>query len=112
MIIDLLNESPPNKDKFDFCIQEMRSRVPAFADRIHPVYEVLQWHWMRSGFYVPPVSEIRSTLLRLIEHLEEGKQCSEISTGGLFARISYDGDREDGLECAIGMTIEEMEWSQ
>ena len=58
--------------------EAMYALVDGFATFIAPVYQALKWNWYGEG--IPKVPEIRSTLLRLIDGLDEE---GTYSTGGL-----------------------------
>lgn len=75
--------------------------MPKFANKIHPVYEVLQWKWMGKG--IPSVTDIKEVLYGLINNINE--HCISNSTGGLTAKIVKDDDCGDSL--CIEMSIKE-----
>ena len=67
-------------------------KVGSFAERVAPIYELLNWKW--GGSDSPPTqAEIEKTLEELIEHFNGEGSCS---TGGL--EVFYDEeDSEIGI---------------
>lgn len=84
---------------------ELRKLVPAFAQRVAPVYEFLKWEWSSEGeiAHIPDAKEIEKTLLDLIEGLTD-KYVGH-GTGGLEVYYEY---YEEGGEYGLLFKIEEV----
>jgi hypothetical protein len=65
----------------------LREQTPRFALKVKPLYNLLQWKWTHCGG-VPSQTDIRKTLLSMIDDAEEGT----IQGGGLCVTIAI----EDG----------------
>lgn len=65
---------------------KLEEKVPAFAAKVQPIYELLHWEWSRgkSEPHVPSVAEIENNLHGLIEALEPSDH-DEVGAGGLSA---------------------------
>lgn len=74
--------------------------IPEFAQRVTPVYKVLDWKWANNN--VPPNEiDIQACLFDLLYDVAvEGNRYA--GTGGLMIRI---GDPEDVLDDAIHITL-------
>ena len=89
---------------------ELRKLVPAFAQRVAPVYELLKWEWSPQGqvAHIPDAKEIEKTLVDLIEGLTD--EYLGNGTGGL--KVYYelpDKETGEGGEYGLLFTIEEIQ---
>ena len=87
---------------------ELRKMAPKFAQKVAPLYVILNWQWSpgKTQPHVPSVDEIEKTLFELIDGLQEGSH----GAGGLEA--SYDSPDEEGGELGrygLRFTIENSE---
>ena len=81
-------------ERLDTIKAVLRSHVPQFAQRIAPVYALLNWEW---GDGVPNEDAIAETLYELIGRLEDEPDGDSASTGGLEVGYEFDA----GLELFI-----------
>ena len=77
---------------------ELRALAPAFAEKVAPIYTLLNWKWTvgNNEMRVPGASEILRSLLMLIGRLDESGR-SSCRTGGLIAWYEPSGN-ECGIE--------------
>lgn len=88
-------------------ISKMRDAVPAFAERIAPVYKALSWAWYsREGWlYIPDKKEIEDNLYILIDWMiseskrPENKTKVSCTSGGLEVKVEKVGS---GFKWTIG----------
>lgn len=89
--------------------RKLRKMVPAFAQRVAPVYEFLKWEWTPppAPAHIPDAKEIEETLNSLIDGLTEKWLGS--GTGGLEVYY-YMPDKEtgEGGEYGLLFKIEEI----
>jgi len=87
---------------------ELRELVPAFAQRVMPVYKLLKWEWAPGGTsaHVPDEKEIEQTLYELVDGLSE--EYFGHGTGGLevYYRMP-DKETGEGGEYGLLFRIEE-----
>lgn len=80
-------------------IRQLRDQIDAFAERVQPIYEMLNWTWTSitpdGSPKVPQVENIRAVLEQLVASLEsllrKNSEKPVASTGGLTARGEYSG---------------------
>lgn len=88
---------------------ELRKLVPAFAQRVAPVYEFLKWEWSPGGqiAHIPDAEEIGKTLLDLIEGLTD--EFVAHGTGGLEVYYELpDKETGEGGEYGLLFKIEKV----
>ena len=80
----------------------LRAEANRFAKGIAPVYQVLNWKWALppGKARVPQVKDIKASILRLVESMEENPDSEGTGSGGIM--VSIDKDPEGGTwECSI-----------
>lgn len=102
-------------EKVRYAIEQLlRNKVDSFAEKVAPLYEQLDWKWLRTStnFGVPTVDDITTELYRQIDrlvHISEGKDEYSVESGGLG--VSYElmdgGDEPDFYEVEMKFTVGE-----
>lgn len=75
------------KNNFEILKQRMIGATPAFAQRVAPVYEKLNWIWFGLESY-PTEDQIHDHIVELIDRLSH--DCISISSGGIKVSICED----------------------
>ncbi len=85
---------------------KLKEKVPGFAAKVAPVYELLKWEWSpgKQEPHIPSLREVENTLYGLIERLREGRE--DISIGGLSAYYRMPDENEPGCY-GIAFELEE-----
>jgi len=79
--------------RLDMIKATMMSHAHLYAERIAPVYRVLNWHWdLNEETHIPDKYEIHETLLKLIDSFSDNPDSDAASTGGLTVRYEVEGD--------------------
>jgi len=74
-------------NSFEMLKQRMIGAAPAFAQKVAPVYQILDWSWF--GFECYPTEEqIHEHIVELIDRLS--RDCISISSGGIKVSICDD----------------------
>jgi hypothetical protein len=71
-------------DNWETLKQRMIGAAPAFAQRVAPVYQVLDWNWFGLESY-PTEDQIHEHIVELIERLSQDS--ISISSGGIKVSI-------------------------
>ena len=86
---------------------KLKEKVPGFAAKVAPVYELLKWEWSpgKQEPHIPSVGEIENALYDLIERLRDGHE-DDHSSGGLSVYFRMPDEDEPGCY-GIAFELEE-----
>ncbi len=104
--------------------EKLRQLVPAFTQRVAPLYFALAWEWEDRELppharlegnrniriidpHIPQPVEIRNTLYELIDSLTE--ECTDNGTGGLHVWYIPPSETDRG-SCGLRFSIEEEDY--
>ncbi len=74
------------------------SDVRKFAERVQPIYTLLNWEWGGDFVVVPTVEIIEERISDLISQIREAGDTWYLGRGGLFVRKDNTGHIEYGME--------------
>lgn len=87
--------SKTNISKYNFEDPEVQSKIRKFAERIQPIYDLLNWKWSTkldsSDVHVPAVEEIHERINDLIESTFKSEHNTG-SRGGFKVELYRDHD--------------------
>jgi hypothetical protein len=82
----------------------VRARVYSFAEKIQPLYELLDWKWYDCG--IPTVEDIYEKTQELITRFKE--QDEYTTTAGIMIKKEYDEGMLQGITLAF--VVDDTVW--
>ena len=85
---------------------QLKTLVSKFAERVAPVYKVLDWHWSGTSG-IPDQYDIEATLRTLIHNIQPTEPCEKFvcRTGGLV--VGFETSNESSTHIFMRMEISE-----
>jgi hypothetical protein len=90
------------QERIDTQAKHLRGMIPGFAERLEPVYKLLDWEWAGQG--IPGkdalARQMHDFLDKVVEAAKSGRKFYSISSGGLrvWWRVERDGYEELTIE--------------